>query len=857
VLRVTLKGLLAHRLRFALTGLAVVLGVAFLAGTLVLSDTIRRTFDELFADANAGVDAYVRSRDRLETQFGEQSARIPAALVARVGEVPGVARYRGRPVVQGQLTFYAQLVGRDGDPVGNPAAGAPTFGLIWDRFPMLNPWTLVDGRPPRADDEIVIDRKSADEGRLRVGDRVRVLSQQPPGRYRVVGIVTFGAARSPGGASVMGFTERRAQELAGAADAFDGIAVHAAPGVTEQELASRIARALRGSGVQVITGSELTAENQSGIRRGLSFFNTALVVFALVALFVCSFLIFNTFSIIVGQRTRELALLRAMGASGRQVFGAVLGEAFVVGALASALGLLGGVVLAGGLKVLLAGFGIDIPAGGTVVASRTVIVAFLVGTGVTVISAVAPSRRAARVPPIAALRDVSVERTGAGRLRLAVGGLVAAFGVAALLAGLFARLRNGLPLVGLGAWALFLGVFLLGPVVAGPVSTALGWPIARLRGTPGRLARDGAARNPRRTTATAAALMIGVALVGFITIFAASTRRSISVTIDRVFRSDLVVAPKGGGFGGGFSPRLAQDLAELPEVATAAGIRFNIAELDGNQTFVTAGDLRALSRIFDFNVRAGDLLRLGPDELAVSERIADQKGWRVGDRIPARFPTTGERRLRIGAITGTGQREGLADYLLSLAAYDRAYTEQLDFQVYVVSRRDVAPAAARRAVEQVVARYPNAEVQDQTEFKRAQQAQVDQVVNLIYALLGLAVIIAGIGIANTLALSIVERRREIGLLRAVGMTRAQAKAAVRWEAVIIALFGTVAGLVIGLFFGFSVVRALRDQGITEFAPPGGQLAVIVMLAALLAVAFASFPARRAARLDVLAAIATE
>jgi putative ABC transport system permease protein len=856
VLRVTLKGLAAHRLRFALTGLAVVLGVAFLAGTLILSDTIRRTFDQLFRSANEGIDVWVRSREKLETPFGTQAARIPVSLVPRIEAVPGVATYRGRPVVQPAVQLFAQLVGRDGEPVGG-GAGPPSLGLNWDPFPMLNPWEIVQGRPPERDDEIVVNRRAAEVGNLRVGDRVTVLTQQPPRPYRISGIATFGTAASPAGATIVLFTEQEARRLTGTPDQVDGIAVHAADGVTEEQLARDVRRALSGAGVEVITGAELTAENRSDFERALSFFNTALLVFALVALFVCCFLIVNTFSIVVGQRTRELALLRAMGATSGQVSRSVLGEAVVVGAAAAGLGLVAGIALSAGLKALLVGFGIDVPAGGTVLAARTVIAALLVGTGVTVFSAVAPARRAGRVPPIAALRDVAVERVGAARWRVAAGATLGLAGVAALLTGLFGGVNNGIGLVGAGAVAIFIGVFLLGPVIARPAARLLGWPVARLRGSPGRMARENAARNPRRTTATAAALMIGVALVGFITIFAASTKRSITAAIDRSFRADVVISPKGGGFAGGFSPDLAATVRRIPEVAAATGLRFNVLAVDDETKFVVAGIPAEMDRIFVMDVRAGDFRDLGPDEMAVSAKVADAEGWRVGDEVPVRFPATGSRRVRVGAITGLGLQEGLADYTISLVAYDRNYTERLDSQVYARFRPGVDAQAATRAVTRVARAYPNAEVQDQTEFKEAQQAQVDQLVNLIYALLGLAVVIAGIGIANTLALSIVERTREIGLLRAVGMTRGQVKSSVRWEAVIIALFGSAAGLVIGLFFGWSVVRALRGQGITEFAPPGGQLLVIVLLATALAVAFAAFPARRAARLDVLRAIATE
>lgn len=860
MLRVTVKGLFAHKPRFALTALAVMLGVAFLSGTLVLNDTIKRTFDNLFADVNRGTDAVARSKEKIDTQFGTVRQRVSASLLTVVEQVDGVAREGGKPVVNGQVQLYAQLVDKHGEPIGTPGRGAPTLGFIWDPFRRLSAWRLTDergrSRPPRADDEVVIDKGSADKAGFHTGDTVKVLTQSAPATYRIAGIARFGTADSPAGASVTLFTRQRAQVITGAFNQFDSISVAARPGISQAELVQRIRRAIPEPNVEVLTGAKLTEEQQTDIEKNLSFFNTALLVFALVALFVCCFIILNTFSIIVEQRVREMALLRAIGASGRQVMSSVLGESLVVGALASVVGLGLGLLLSAGLKALLAGFGIDIPAGGTVVNTRTIVVALVVGMGVTLFSAIFPSRRASRIPPVAAIRAVSIDRAAHSAVRVTVGGLVTVVGVMALLVGLF--VSNSITLVGGGAFAVFVGVFLLGPVIARPVARTLGWPIEELKGATGALARENAARNPKRASATAAALMVGVALVGFITIFASSTKRSISVAIDRAFRADYVITTKGGGFGGGgFSPDLAQRLRQLPQVGVATGLRFNGFEIDGKGRFLGAADPTAIRSLFDFQPRAGDFEQLGVGQIAVSKSVADDHHWKVGDTVKGKFPVGGRHDLRIGAIYRLGSEKGLTDYFISADAYNTLYPDRLDSQVYAKLRPGVSRAAGRHAIETVVRRYPNADLKDQTGFKQSQEGQVDQVVNLIYALLALAVIIAGIGIANTLALSIVERTRELGLLRAVGMTRNQLKSTVRWEAVIIAMFGTVLGLGIGVFFGWAVVRSLRSQGISEFAPPGLQLIVIVVVAALLAVGFAYFPARRAAKLDVLRAIETE
>ncbi len=849
MLRLTVKSFLAHKVRFLLTAVAVILGVAFMSGTMVLSDTLKRTFDDLFANVFEGTDAFVRSTNVVETSFGDIRGRIPRSLVEEVAAVPGVE------AVSPDVQFYAQLVGRDGKAIGGQ--GPPSLGFNWTESPELNTFDVVSGHAPRADDEIVIDKGSADKGHLSVGDRVTVLTEQAPAKYTVAGIAKFGSADSPGGATVTMFTTDQAVRIAGAGDAVDGISVAAEPGISQQAMRSRIARALPDRGVEVITGKKLTEENQSDIERGLSFFNRALLIFAGVALLVGCFVIFNSFSIVVAQRSREMALLRAIGATGRQVTRSVLGESALVGLVASVIGLGAGIGLAVALKALLAAFGIDLPAAGVVVTAGTIITALVVGTVVTVVSAVFPARRAAKVPPVAMMRDVAVEQPTRLKRRGAIGAGFLAVGVAALLFGLFSEVDDQVAYVGLGALLIFFGVAVLGPVLVRPASRILGAPMARLSGISGQLARENALRSPRRTASTAAALMIGVALVGFITIFAASTKDSIAVALRRAMRADFVVTPKGQDFSAGLSPDLTRRIGALPQVRTAAGIRVGMAEVEGAGKFLLAMDPRKAPDVFDLDVRRGDLADLSPNGIAVSDKVADDRGWRLGSPVKVRTPDGGLRTQRVEAIFGTGQQAGFSDYLISLAAYERYFSRQLDTQIYVRLAPGVSDAAGARAIEPLVKAYPNAELQNQAEFRQAQEAQINQIVNLVYALLGLAVIVALIGIANTLALSIHERTRELGLLRAVGMTRRQLRSSVRWESVIIALFGTALGLAVGIMFGWAVVRALRDQGITQFAIPPVQIVVIVVVAALAGVAAAHFPARRAAKLDVLRAVSSE
>jgi putative ABC transport system permease protein len=843
--RTTIKGLLAHRVRLITTMLSIILGVALMAGTLVLTDTVGATFDGLYADLNRGTDVVVRSAAAVGPpgQGSTQRGPVPAALVDTIRAVDGVA------AVDGSVQGYAQFVGRDGKVIGTANEGAPALGLNWATGGVPNPFNLVDGREPRDHSEVAMDRGTADKGGFAVGDRVRLLTRSAPQDLTVTGIVRFGQVDSPLGASVALLDTATAQELVGTPGHFDRIAVAADRGVGQDELAAAVQRALPAE-AEAVTGAAVTAEQQSSLRQNLSFFTTFLLVFALVALFVGSFIISNTFSIIVAQRVRELALLRALGAGRRQVQRAVLTEAAIVGTVASIVGVGVGVVMASGLRLLLGAVGFAIPATGAVVTGGTIAVTLLAGITVTLVSAWFPARRAARVPPVAALRDVAIERPSGSRSRVPVGVAVTVLGAIALAAGLVGP--AGLPAVGVGAALVLLGVSVLGPMLARPVAGALGSPVARLRGPAGRLARANAVRNPRRTAATASALMIGVALVGFITILAASARASVDDVINRSFRSDLVV-DSGMMSMGGLSPALATELARQPEVAQATGLRFAQGEINGHPQMLMAVNPADIGGISDLDVRQGSIADLDGTSIALSSKAAADAHLHVGATVTGRF-VSGERALRVAAVYE--RQEVAGGYLIAHQLYESVVPAVLDMKVYVDLRPGVSAEAGRAAVERVTAGYPSAQVQDLTAFRDAQSRSIDQVLTLVYALLALAVVIALLGIGNTLALSVHERTRELGLLRAVGMTRAQVRATVRWESVIIALFGTVLGLGVGLFFGWAVVHALADQGIERLLVPLGQLLWITVLAGGAGVVAALLPARRAARLDVLDAIAT-
>lgn len=849
MLRVALKGILAHKLRLVTTSLAVLLGVAFMAGTLVLTDTVGRTFDDLFAEIGEDTDAVVRNTEVIDTGFGgEQRGRIDKNVADLVRTVDGVAA--SAPFVQG----FAQFVDRDGDTVGNPGAGAPTFGFNWIDEPALNPFTIVEGEPPQGNDQIVIDRGTAQLADFGPGDTVTVLTQTGPQQVEVSGVARFGSVDSPGGATVAMFTLPKAQEvLIDDPTRIDSVSVVAEEGVSQDELVQRLQAALP-SGVEAITGEQSTEESQDAIQEGLSFFNTFLLVFAIVALVVGSFIIYNTFSIIVAQRSREMALMRAIGASRRQVLGSVLVEALVVGLISAVLGMAVGVLFALGMRELLAAVGVDIPASGLVIAARTFVVSLVVGVGITVFSAVVPGRRASRIPPIAALRDVAIDTSAGSRPRILSGIAVVVAGVGLLLLGLYGDTANAGVNIGLGLLLVFVGVFVLGPVIAKPVSSFIGWPLPRVKGVTGQLARENALRNPKRTSATASALMIGVGIVSVITIFADSAKASIDQTIDDSFIGDFVVESNTFGFGG-LPVDLSDRIDALPEVANAAGVRLGFATVDGQDEVLFGIDPVRGTEIVDVGIVAGDPADLDEDGIAVLESVADDRGWTIGTEVPVRFVETGPQTLTVEVIYTESELAGR--FFLGLAAYEANFADQFDFQVYVDTAEGVEPEEARAAIQPLVDDVANAELQDLSEFKEAQASQIDQLLNLIYALLGLAIIIALMGIANTLALSIFERTRELGLLRAVGMTRSQLKSTVRWESVIIALLGTFLGLVIGLVVGWLLIQAFGDEGLTVFRVPIAQLVVIVVLAAVAGVAAAILPARRAARLDVLRAITTE
>jgi putative ABC transport system permease protein len=861
VRRVALRALWEHRRRLVSTVVAIVLGVAFMSGTFVFADTVDSAFDDLFAQRNEDVDAEVQGKVLFSSGFGGDDARqrLPQGLVRRVAAVDGVAEAAPFVGVEG-FGAANRVLDPQGDAIG-PSAGPPTLLESWVDDEALNPYELREGRGPEAADEIALNLAAAEEGGVAVGDTVAVSSQFGVSDYTLVGIFTFGEAKSAAGAVSAELTLAEAQRLAGAPDELDAILVAAEDGVSQQEVVSRIAAVLPDD-ADVITGQEAAEQEADEVQEGFAFFRQILTIFGGLALLVGTFLISNTFSILVAQRTRELALLRTVGASRTQVLLSVLVEALAVGLVAAVVGLAAGVALALGVTALLEGIGVDLPTAGLVVGVRTIVIAFVVGLVVTALAATIPAVRATRVAPLAALRDVAIDRSGASRLRIALGVLVL---VLALVLMSRAWTSDGdtdaVPTVGLGAVLAVVGAIVIGPALATPSVRLIGSVLPRLKGVTGRLATENAARSPKRTSATASALLIGVTLVGFTTVFAASAKESVASEVDRGIVSDLVVqADVGFGPPTGFSPEVARRIAGVDGVEAVGSFLFGEAQFryptgDTSRNFIGAADPRTILQFLTPRMEEGRITDLTDDGVVVDRQIAEDNDLGIGDRVTITVAGGTSLDVRVEGISDDVTVLGF--WTITEAAYREVFPEDLVGQVYVNVDAGADVEAVRRDLERVVDEFPSLVVLDRDELVGDIADQLTAFVNVIYGLLALSIIIALIGIANTLSLSIHERTRELGLLRAVGMARDQVRSVVRWEAVLISVLGTLVGLGVGLALSRVIVQALEGFGLTRFAIPVGTMLVVVLVAALLGVLASVRPARRAARLDVLQAIATE
>ncbi len=848
--RVALASVLGNKIRLALTALAIVLGVAFVSGSFVLTDSIDAAFGNLLAEANAGVDVYVNPQQVLEQNVTTAQAgggpALPEDLVADVAAVDGVAQAVGG--VEGS----AQVISRDGEPVGG--MGPPTLAFSWAGPAEEGPLTLQQGREARSPDEITMDAGTAESTGYAVGDTVPVALSDGIRDFQLVGITGFGAADNLLGATIVTFDLATAQQVLDREGEVTSISVSAEPGVDAATLRDRIDQALGSTSAEVVTAEDQQAEDQAEITQGLSFLTIGLQAFAGIALFVGLFLIVNTFSIIVAQRTREFALLRAVGASRRQVQLAVIVEALAVGLVAGVLGLVAGIGLSQLMRTIFNAVGLGFPDGGLIVEPRTIVVSLVLGLVVTALASVAPARRASRISPMEALREgAGADDARVGTRRTITGAVLAALGAVAIAAGLALDVPQPAAIVGAGVAATFIGVALLAPYLAAPVAAVVGALPARL-GIAGRLGRNNAAGNPKRTASTASALMIGVALVSFVSIFAASATASVNELFAAQLGSDYTITPQG--FGGSSVPSgVAPALDDLDETGAVMAIRTAPLQSDGTSSSMTAIDPTIVEQLLSLAPSDGALAALQDGGVLLPEDVATDRGIAVGDTVEAQFVSSQQTLDVVGTFANTDVTG--STWVTSEATFDELIGDGTTLLVLADAADGTDAATARTAIDTALEDFPGVQVQDQAELAESLRSQVDQLLNVIVGLLGLALVIALIGIVNTLALSVFERTREIGLLRAVGMTRRQVRSMVRWESVIVAVFGAGLGVVVGSVFGWALVRASADQGLQVLEFPAGRLVTYMVVAGLAGVLAAVFPARRAARLDVLEAVTTE
>ncbi|MFZ0920699.1 MAG: FtsX-like permease family protein [Candidatus Dormiibacterota bacterium] len=845
MLGISLRSLLSHKLRLALTTIAVILGVSFVAGTFILTDTINATFTSIFATANAGVAVTVHGRPIAGDSGGiggGQNHPIPTSLLSTVRGVDGVKDAVGNIFREG-----ATLIGHDGKPIGGN--GPPTFGANWITDSNISPYHLRKGAPPQGPTDVVIDAGTATKNDLVVGESLPIVFLGGvEEHFTITGIAGYGSSDNLAGATIALFTESTANRVLEGQNKYDSILVSAQSGVTDVVLRERLAAALPSYAVAE-TGQQAAAAAEQSTESTIStFIGTPLLVFAFISLFVGSFLIINTFNILVAQRTRELALLRALGATRAQVMTSVLTEAAVTGLVASILGFFVGILIA---RALLSVFG-SASTGGVTLVPRTFIIAVLVGTIVTVIAASLPARRATRIAPVAALAEALPETQPLPRRRIAIGLVIFVLGCAALVTGLFTSAGSKLQLIGAGFLGVFLGVALLAPVLVVPVATVLGWPVAHSRGAAGILAGQNARRNPRRTALTAAALMIGLALVTCVAVLTDSVRVSTNDAIEGAFRADFIVFTQGPDF----NTQAAQALQQDPRLRDVTEVRGTSVLIRGSSQGIAAIDPANLGSVLALTMVSGTASAIASTNTAIVDSTeATASGVHLGQLVTFNFPQGASVPIRIGGIYTANAL--VSGYVVSLATMAPNVPTVRDTIVLANAANGVSPSQAEKALHQDVKAFPLLMAMSRSEYRAFVGAGLDSFLNLIYTLLAFAIIIAVLGIANTLILSVLERTREIGLLRALGMTRSQTRSMVRWESVIISLLGAVLGLSVGLGLGVAVSGSLHDLGITEIAVPGTNLILYAIIAGVFGVVAAIFPTIRASRVDILRAITTE
>lgn len=837
--RLAIRNLTGSKLRVALTSIAIFLGVTFVVSSFVLGDTINRSFDDVFATANQGVSVQVRGEKTVSEQDRQP---VPASLLPAIRAVDGVAS------AEGTTAGLAQIIGKDGEPAG--LSGPPALGFGWTDNAELNPLKVLEGRAPSGPEDVVIDKNTFDGEDFVLGDRIRIITDSGSAEYTLVGVVGFGTTNNLAGATIASFAPATAARAFDSLDRFITVDVAAEDGVSDTDLVKRVAEVLP-AGYEAVTGDVATEDQSKQLKQVVDILRNVLLAFAVIVLFVGSFIIFNAFKITVAQRTRQVGLLRAVGASGGQVVRSVLLEAFITGIVASVLGVVAGIAGGWGLREAFNAAGAAIPKTDLVIQPRSLIVGLIVGLVVTMVAAFGPAWRASRVPPIAALREQQVH--GSPRIRLVLSIVLTVVGIGLVLLGMLGPaggLAQRFTAIGLGAMLLFIGAAMLTQYVARPLARVIGAPMKRA-GLAGRLGQGNAMRNPSRTAQTAAALTIGVALVTCGTVFAASIQETFVGTLDKRVKADLIIFT---GNGLPFSPAAAERLAGSSELSGVTAWRDGEFKDAGGDVQSTSGvDPRQVLSVYDPGVESGSLEDLGtPGTVAVHEDYADEKDLRVGSELPALFAKSGQQRLRVVAVF---KDNSFSQFFISLEEYERNFTRRQDSVLLASADPGVTPEQAKAVATRQLQAYPNLEIRTKAEYKTFVGDQINGVLYIFYGLLALSILIAVFGIVLTLALSVFERTREIGLLRAVGLSRRNVRAMIRWEAIIVALIGAVVGLILGVFLGVVSVSSIPE--FNALVIPYGSMAVFLVVAGLFGVMAAILPARRAAKLNILEAIQNE
>ena len=822
---------------------AITASVSFVVGSFVLADSLRATFDNLFTELNENIDLEVRAAQEFETDDARDP--IDVAIADEIRTVDGVA------IVEPALQRFAQLIDAGGEVI--TPAGGPTLGVSWEGDDGIAGLTIKDGRPPSGPDELAIDKATADNEGFEIGDSVAYLTDVGRFEGSITATIGLGTGDSFGGAQVVALDLDTALVNFGADDKVDAIDVQLVDGADETTVQRSIEDILPPQ-TEVVTGEQVAQETADEVNQFVDVFGTGLLIFAFITAFVSAFIINNVFQITIGQRLRELALLRAVGASGRQVRRMISFEALGLGVLATALGVAGGLLVA---RLLIAAFdaaGAGFPDTQTVLQTRTVVIAALVGIGITMASVIVPSRRAARIPPVAAMRP----ELGfvAMRTRRLIGGVIVTLvGLTLFVIGLFVRPGGTVELIALaggGALLLFLGIASLSSTVATPVTKVLGWPIEKLFKVPGALARQNVARAPRRTSSSASALMIGVALVSSTAVFASSLRATLVDTLESAITADYIVTDESFQ---GLSPVVSETLAEVPELDAVTPVRAISGQVDGDTKNFGAVDPVAFDKLVDPDLKAGSISDLGVKELLLHTDPAGDLDAEVGSTVEVTFQNGVEETLTVAGISGDAT---FGNWLIGLDTLD-AITDApaRDFFVIAKLAEGVDPATGDAAVIASMDPFPQANVQTNAEFLDAQEAQINQLLIIITMLLAFAILIAILGISITLALGVFERTREIGLLRAVGMNKRQTRRSVRWEAVIVSIFGALIGIVLGTFLGVVLSLAVPDDVISQLAFNPTIIVMILLGAVIAGLVAALYPSYKASNMNVLEAIATE